>query len=344
MGKKVKQDRRSKPQAGISIVITDLDNTLFDWVDIWYRSFKAMLDRLVSDSGVPAEQLETEFKEVFQKHGTAEYAFAIEELPSLRKSHPEETLVKKYEQAITEYRLARKNAICLYPDVRETLETLKDMGCLLVGYTESMAFYTNYRMRALGLDRILDYLYSPPDHDLPSGLSAAKIRHYSSEHYEFRRTIHLHTPKGEKKPSPRVLLDIIRDVGGVPQEAVYIGDSLFKDIVMAKRARVTDVWAKYGVAQDRPAYQLLRKVTHWSPDEVQQENSVTEKDAGPSYVLGKSIGELLGLFQFTRYVDRSTEHLDRLRNMNIHSRSLDYPGADLVGIDLTRDLKAQQGG
>jgi hypothetical protein len=31
--------------------------------------------------------------------------------------------------------------------------------------------------------------------------------------------------------------------------------------------------------------------------------------------------------------------LDRLRTMNIHSKSLDYPGADIVGIDLRRDLK-----
>ncbi len=24
----------------ISVVITDLDNTLYDWVDLWYKSFK----------------------------------------------------------------------------------------------------------------------------------------------------------------------------------------------------------------------------------------------------------------------------------------------------------------
>ncbi|HEY5504521.1 MAG TPA: FRG domain-containing protein, partial [Sedimentisphaerales bacterium] len=31
--------------------------------------------------------------------------------------------------------------------------------------------------------------------------------------------------------------------------------------------------------------------------------------------------------------------LDRLRTVNIHSRSIDYPGADLVGIHLTQELK-----
>ncbi len=36
------------------------------------------------------------------------------------------------------------------------------------------------------------------------------------------------------------------------------------------------------------------------------------------------------------------EILDRLRNMNIHSKSLDYPGADIVGSNLTQDLKRYQ--
>ena len=34
--------------------------------------------------------------------------------------------------------------------------------------------------------------------------------------------------------------------------------------------------------------------------------------------------------------------LDRLRIMNIHSKSLDYPGADFVGKELTRELKNAQ--
>ncbi|MBL7152830.1 MAG: FRG domain-containing protein [Phycisphaerae bacterium] len=34
--------------------------------------------------------------------------------------------------------------------------------------------------------------------------------------------------------------------------------------------------------------------------------------------------------------------LDRLKTMNIHSRSLDYPGADIIGNELTRDLRKAQ--
>lgn len=109
----------------ISVVITDLDNTLFDWVDIWYQSFHSMLDRLAIDSGISVGQLEGEFKQIHQKYGTSEYAFSIEELPSLIAKHPGEDLVKKYDGAIQQFRKARRKALHLYPTVQDTLETLK---------------------------------------------------------------------------------------------------------------------------------------------------------------------------------------------------------------------------
>ena len=151
----------------------------------------------------------------------------------------------------------------LYPDVEETLQSLKDSGVLIIGYTESLAFYTHFRLKTLGLDRILDFVYSPADHDLPEGLTPEEIRAFSPEHYKLRRTIHRNTPDGKLKPNPGVLLQIIKDVGAIPIEAIYIGDNQMKDILMAQDARVTDVWAKYGLALNRPEYELLRQVTHW---------------------------------------------------------------------------------
>ena len=276
----------------VSAVITDLDNTLFDWVAIWHNSFKAMLDRLVEDSGIAREVLEAEIKQVFQRYGTSEYAFAIEELPSLRKQNPAEDLAKKYSAAIHAYNSARKATLCLYPTVLETLETLKDHGCLIVGYTESMAYYSHYRLRKLALDRVLDFVYSPPDHELPKGLSRTKIRMYPEAAYQLRRTQSRNTPKGELKPNPKVLNDIIGSIGAVPEETIYIGDSLMKDIAMAQATHVVDVWAKYGAAQDRPEYELLRKVTHWPTKEVAREKETTTAEIKPTFVLERSFSEL----------------------------------------------------
>lgn len=39
----------------VSLVIFDLDNTLWDWVKIWGRSFDAMLQSVASQSGVSVD-------------------------------------------------------------------------------------------------------------------------------------------------------------------------------------------------------------------------------------------------------------------------------------------------
>jgi len=290
----------------VSVVVTDLDNTLFDWVQIWHEPFRAMLTKLVEMSKVPEDKLLAEIQKVYEAHGTSEYAFLIEELPSLKAASPGSDLAELYRPAIDCYCRAREGVLKLYPSVRETLEVLKDRGVLIVAYTESMAFYSRYRMRKLGLDRLVDYLYSPQDHDLPEGMSREQVRRYDAEKYELRRTLDRHTPQGQLKPNPKLLLDIIKGVGGVPEEAIYVGDSPMKDIAMAQTAGVTDVWARYGTAQRRPEYELLRRVTHWSKEDVEKEKKLSEPARPASYVLAGSFEELLPMFSFSPFVDRSS--------------------------------------
>ena len=95
----------------VTAVITDIDNTLYDWMAMWVPAFDGMLTRLAADSGVPREQLEREFSVVHQRHGTTEYAFAIQELPSLVALHPGEDLVVRYASAIAAYRTARRQTL-----------------------------------------------------------------------------------------------------------------------------------------------------------------------------------------------------------------------------------------
>jgi len=280
----------------ISVIVTDLDNTLFDWLDIWYRPFNAMIESLVTQSGKTRDILERDCKRVHEKYGTSEYAFLVEELQCLQEMHPGQNPRLVYSASIDAYRRERAAAMHLYPTVRETLETLKDQGCLLVGYTESMAFYSNYRVHALGLDRLLDYLYSPPDHDLPEG----RTRHAAAD-APFRRTLQRHTPRGELKPNPKLLADILRDIGARREETLYVGDNLMKDIAMAKEADITDAYAKYGGTQGRPEYGALKRVTHWPTAHVKKEEATTIE---PTYVLN-SFGEIVNLFHFERFVDRS---------------------------------------
>jgi phosphoglycolate phosphatase-like HAD superfamily hydrolase len=290
-------------RSSATVLVTDMDNTLFDWLGMWQAAFGAMLEHLMADSGVPRATLEAEFFAIHQRHGTTEYAFAIQELPSLRARHaPDaEDLPGRYAAAIDAYRVMRRRTLALYPGVRETLRAVRAAGALVIAYTESRAYYADYRVRTLELDGALDYLYSLPDHALPEGVTASQIRRYPPEHYRLRSTVARHTREGTWKPDASVLRDILSDVGAEPAAAVYVGDSLIKDVTMAQAAGVLDVFARYGDVRSRPGYDLLRRVTHWSPAMLARSEGIREADVRPPHVLGDGFAELLDHVEFRRF-------------------------------------------
>jgi len=95
----------------VSTVVTDLDNTLYDWFEFWFASFGAMLRVLVEQSTIPAEVLKQEIRAIHQKYGTSEYSALIQELPSLQRKYPGEDLPRRFSPAIDAYRKARAATI-----------------------------------------------------------------------------------------------------------------------------------------------------------------------------------------------------------------------------------------
>ena len=282
-----------------TVLITDFDNTLFDWVELWLNCFSAMLGGISEISGISKEKLIPEIKAVHKKHGTSEYSFLIEEIPSLAPILKGRPAIEVFAAPIKNYQQQRRKHLHLYPTVAETLLKIKGRGTVIVGYTESMAFYSNYRVRRLGLDGVINLMFCPEDHVLPEGLRAEDFRHYPAEHYELKYTKQHFTPKGTMKPDTKVLDEIVRDLGLRKADCVYVGDSLMKDVAMALDCGVEDVWAKYGRAHERPDYKLLRDVTHWTDKDVAREQEIKEREhVHPTHTLEKTFSEILNLFDF----------------------------------------------
>lgn len=283
----------------VRLLVTDLDNTLFDWFEAWHASFSALLGSVAESSGVSRVTLEEEIREVHQRRGTSEYSYLIQELPSLQRTHPGEDLGALYRPAIDAYREARRATLRLYPGVRETLTAIKEAGTTIVAYTESLAFYTAYRLRTLELDPLIDYLYSPADHDFPAGVSPESLRSGPPELYELVHTVHRHTPAGVLKPAPAVLASIVDEFEVPLSSVVYVGDSLMKDVAMAQEVGVIDVHAEYGVVQHQAEYELLRRVSHWTREDVEREQQIaTKPHVTPTLVLSDSLAELCEHFTF----------------------------------------------
>lgn len=288
-----------------NVLITDLDNTLFDWFSIWHASNAAMLEKVYEITGLNSDVILPEMKKIHQEHGTAEYAFILQSLPSLLSLYgSEEGVNTALDEAIHAFRSARKKHFQLYPTVESTLKSLKEKGVLIVAYTESKSYYTSYRLKTFGLDSYIDYLFSPPDHELPDELG-------SGTKFNFQLTKPRHTPEGETKPNPKLLLDIISEVGANVEDCVYIGDSEMKDIDMAQQAGVTDVFARYGTShfeQNVEGYDLLRSVTHWTDADVEREKMIKENyhSMPPTYSVD-SFSELLDLFDFCTFDGKKHE-------------------------------------
>jgi len=138
-------------------------------------------------------------------------------------------------------------------------------------------------------------------HDIPEGLNLEQVRRYSPSHYSFKNTIMKHTPKGEIKPNPKVLRDIIADMRGAEEKTIYIGDSLVKDVYMAQKASICDVYASYGTSHRREGYELLKSVTHWTDEMVEKEKSTSDIEVVPTVVLKNLFSELLDNFNFIKF-------------------------------------------
>jgi len=283
-----------------SVLITDIDNTLFDWFDVWCSTFIPMLEKTVEITGLSKDKLIDEIQVVHQEYGTAEYSFVLQELPSLLEMYgsPEEIVIA-LNPAIHASRSSRLEHLKLYKGVYDTLSELKTKRIKVIAYTESKKWYTQFRLKRLGLDHFIDRVYSPEDHVIQS------IKENELVKFKFDHTKFSHTPLGEKKPNSKLLLNIIEENGLDLEECVYVGDSEVKDIAMAKEAGVTSVFAKYGTAHftdDRKnSYELLRRVTHWSEKDVEEERKL--KETGVHHDADFSIGsfsELLNIINFRR--------------------------------------------
>ncbi len=279
-----------------SLLIVDIDNTLFDWVRFWRASFGALVDSLLlSSAGLNRARLLAEIRLVHQRVGTSEYAFILQDLRPLLSGYgigPAEE-----QNAIQAYREARAVNRELYPGVRDTLMSIKADGARIVGFTESTGYHTADRLMKLNLDGVLEAVYSPPDYPIPVGVELVHVRTRGPSEYELKITRHEMLPRGFKKPNPALLESILDREGVKATDAVYVGDSLRRDVAMAQRASVLDVYAEYGHIGIADAAEFLLAVTHWSDDEV------AAPDAAiiiPSITLRKSLSELTSYVEFRK--------------------------------------------
>lgn len=274
------------------LLVTDLDNTLYDWVTFFTRSFSAMVNALPKLLGVSEAQLLDEYKAVHTAYNLTELPFATLELPSVRRicaGMPTEQVMRELSDAFAAFDTTRDAALVLYPTVLETLTELQSRGIPVVVCTDSVAANARFRLKKLGLLPLFNAVYVLEGR-LPAHPQGGAV--VPTQDARFHTVGH-----DERKPDPRLLERICAHMGVAPPETVYIGDSLTRDVLMAHHAGAVPVWAHYGTLLDDEARSLLFRISHWTAAEVAREAELVKQVAGvPRELTAKQFGDVLTLF------------------------------------------------
>lgn len=288
----------------IQLVITDLDNTLYDWVAFFVPAFYRMVDCAVGILEVDREKLLDELKAVHQNYHNSEQPFAILETPSVAQRFPAKSpkeLRRLLDEAFRAFNTVRNEKLRLYPGVASTIRKIRDAGTVVVGHTEAKTTNSVYRAQLLGLDQLLMKLYAP---------QAVGLERPDGPRADFQELLNRCVrilPPDHRKPDPKVLSDICSDHHVPLEHSLYVGDSLTRDVFMARKAGARSAWAHYGSVYDENLWHKLVRVTHWTEDDVEREVRLRTEAAGiqPDAEL-KGFSDLLQLFEFGETHDNST--------------------------------------
>ena len=286
----------------IQLLVTDLDNTLYDWITSFVPAFYSMVDVASGLLDTPKEKLLDELQAVHRLYGNSEHPYALLETPTVASQFLGLSRDEKRERldpAFHAFNRARKNSLRLYDGVRETLEVLRQSGAVVVAHTDAYAGNSLFRLGRLQLTELISRLYAPQYEmksammHIPSG-SADVPTHYLRP-----------LPFEERKPNPQVLIDICADHLVLPANTLYVGDSLTRDVYMAERAGVHSAWARYGNDYNRDLWPRLVRVTHWTEQDVLREKNLQAeaRNVVPDVELA-SFSEVLDHFRFSGRVGR----------------------------------------
>jgi len=229
-------------------VVTDLDNTLYPWVDYVVPSLEAMVASLEATTGLPRIRIVQSLKAVYARHHSNEYPFAIQESELFRPYRRDfasfdALVIKPAQRAFQE---ARRRYLRPYPGVRETLERLRQRGVLLVALTDAPRNAVEMRLKLLELDGQFDAVYTLRGYGLPDHVHPEIRRRDAAGHYRSTKTRVIELPRRAEKPSPAGLKRVLSDFGLAGDEVVYVGDNPRKDMALARACGVLGVWAEYG--------------------------------------------------------------------------------------------------
>ena len=268
------------------LLITDIDNTIYNWIDFFAPSYRAMVHALSRELKISSEALNEQFREVFNKHGTLEYSYSVQELEVCNKLDKVE-IDRLIHISSVAFSRARKKRLKVYPTVKEGLMWAKNNGIYIVGLTNAPIQKAYNRIRELGLIGLFDGLAGwegkENDNILESKGEIEEVSKVGQRKIKDKKMWAL--KEDHLKPSTKAYEHLMSELNVLPEEVYVVGDSIEKDLLPASKLHAKCIWAKYGTIMNQKNYETLLKITYWSKQKI--ETTYSKKSLENMYSIEK---------------------------------------------------------
>lgn len=251
-------------------LLTDIDNTLYDWAAFFAPSFRALIHALSRELALSEDQLFEECKTVFGQHESLDYPFLIQELESVRYLGPGR-ISELIDTGRGAFLSVQKKRLQPYPGVIETLKWLKEQDVIVIGVTNSPTYRAQQRLWDLHLDKLMTGIVSWEGPSVPVDDPATAGYLKGGTTRKLSRLQHVWTiPLEQCKPNLHHYRRALEVARSAPSQAWAIGDSLSKDLEPAAKLGMRTIWARYGSGYDPDDKNMatLLRITHWDSQRI----------------------------------------------------------------------------
>lgn len=259
------------------LLITDLDNTLYNWIDYFGPSFRAMLSSVNRSTQHDEALLYDQFRQVYKYHRDPEYWRAPYELEALSGLSWDDRR-RIATSALGAFARTRRRHLKTYTGVISTLAYLKRKNVTIVGVSNAPVRQVLLRARFLGLCQYLDALIAWQGVNELDCLQARRLA--------ARRSLDLHTvPDAARKPDAKayeLALCIHQDDRS---EVFVVGDSMQTDLQPARAIGAYAVWARYGHEFSTDNFSTVAGLSFWSESKLAA--TYASNSLSPDFVLEK---------------------------------------------------------
>jgi phosphoglycolate phosphatase-like HAD superfamily hydrolase len=243
-----------------------------------------MVHVLARETSLDEDSITESFRRVYRKHGALEYSYSVQELDIWTSLGwpPEKVMNEAVRKARGAFRRVRDKHLHLFPHVKETLQWAKGEGILVFAYTDAPGYQAHKRLRKLYIERSIDYLVLFRDFGVPDSAPEDVLakRGLPPSHIKEERFI-----LPERKPDPAPLLRLMEKYDLDPNNTYVVGDSLELDVLLAQKAGVVDIWARYGKSSAEPKnIQTIQRISTYTEEEAERYRQLRES-VKPTHII-----------------------------------------------------------